>query len=166
VRGHGQQLAAYRTDGRVELPRIHQRLDEIGQQQHVRIERQNPLATGLPDSLVLGGGESHVLVVVVNAAAILELLQDIGGAIARGVVHHDDFLERVLLRQHRFEAAFDKAAAVVSDYRDRDEAVVRHEREPEDPYTPCVRYKLAEAEDTSSRQPDHTHRPASPTIFL
>jgi hypothetical protein len=36
----------------------------------------------------------------------------------------------VPLLQHRFEAALDEAAAVVSDDRDGDEVVLRHEQEP------------------------------------
>ena len=42
-------------------------------------------------------------------------------------------LIRILLRQHRFEAALDESAAVVGDDRDGDEVVVRHEQEPESP---------------------------------
>ena len=37
------------------------------------------------------------------------------------------------LLQHRFQAALDEAAAVVCDYRDRDEVVLSHEHEPENP---------------------------------
>ena len=48
-----------------------------------------------------------------------------------GVVDDDDFLVRILLGQHRFQASLDEAAAVVSNYRDGDEVVVRHEQEPE-----------------------------------
>ena len=60
------------------------------------------------------------------------------------------------LRQHRFQAALDKAAAVVSDYRDRDEVVLRHEREPENPYSIDIRIQpssLGPETTTSSLQP-------------
>ena len=72
-----------------------------------------------------------VLVVVVNLAAVFELFQDVDRAVGGGVVDDDDFFERVPLGQHRFQAAFDKAAAVVSNYRDGYEVVLRHEQEPE-----------------------------------
>ena len=42
-------------------------------------------------------------------------------------------LMRIPLRQHRFQAALDEAAAVVGHDRDGDEVVLRHEQEPESP---------------------------------
>ena len=127
VRRHGQQLAAHRADGGIELAGIHQRLDEIGQQQHVGIQRQHPIAARKLDGLVLRGREPDVLFVVIDLAAVFELFEDIDRAIGGSVIDDDDFLERVLLRQHRFQAPFDEPAAVVGNYRDRDEVVMRHE---------------------------------------
>ena len=51
------------------------------------------------DGLVLGGGESDILVVVVDPALILELLEDVDGTVGRRVVDDDDFQIRVLLFQ-------------------------------------------------------------------
>src|ERR1051326_2930880 len=106
-------------------------MNEIREQQHIRIQSQHPLPVGKLDGLILRRRESDVFLVVINAAAIFELFQDIDGAVSGGVVDDDDFFVRVTLLQHRFEAAFDKAAAVVSDYGDGYDVVVRHEKEPE-----------------------------------
>ena len=122
----------------VELAGVHQRLDEVRQQQDVRIQGQDPVAAGEPDGLVLRRGEADVLVVVEDLAAIFELLQDVDGAVGGGVVDDDDFLIRVPLGQHGFEAALDEAAAVVGHYRDGYEVVMRHEQEPESPE--CTTY--------------------------
>jgi len=46
VRRHGEQLAAHGADLGIELPGIEQGLDEVRQQEHVRVERQYPIAAG------------------------------------------------------------------------------------------------------------------------
>ena len=79
---------------RIELPGVHQRLDEIRQQQHVRIQRQHPLAAAHPDGLILRRREADVLLVVDHLAAVFELLQDVDRAVRGGVVDDDDFLVR------------------------------------------------------------------------
>src|SRR5580692_6617976 len=83
---NGEQFSANRANTRIELPGVHQSLYEIGQQQDVRIESQHPSAGSEPDSLVLRGGESNVLVVIDDLAAILELLQYVHSAIGGGIV--------------------------------------------------------------------------------
>ena len=88
---HGQQLAADRADVGIELSGIHQRLNEIGKQQHIGIEGKHPIAVGELDGLILRGGEPDVLLVVVDLAAILELFEDVDGAIGGGIVDNDDF---------------------------------------------------------------------------
>jgi hypothetical protein len=133
MRRHGEQLAAHRADARIELTGVHQRLDKVGQQQDVGIQRQHPIAVGELDGLVLRGGETDVFLVVVDAAAVFELFEDVDGAVGGGVVDNDDLLQPVLLLEHRFEATLDEAAAVVGDYRDGDKVVLRHEQEPERP---------------------------------
>ena len=65
------------------LPGVHQRLNEIRQQQHVRIQGQHPVAAGQRDGLVLRRGEADVLLVVDDLAAILELFQDVDRAVGR-----------------------------------------------------------------------------------
>src|SRR6185437_15483019 len=82
VRRHGQQLAADGADARIELAGIDERLDEVRQEQDVRVEGEDPIPTGKLDRLILGGGEAYVLVIVVDAAAILELLENIEGSVA------------------------------------------------------------------------------------
>ena len=133
MRRHGEQLAAHRADARIELAGVYQRLDEVGEQQDVGIQGQDPIAVGKLDGLVLGGREADVFLVLVDSAAVLELFQDVDGAVGRGIIDDNHFLQPVLLLEHRFQAALDKAAAVVSDYRDGDEVVLRHEREPARP---------------------------------
>jgi hypothetical protein len=133
VRRHGQQLPAHRPDIRIELPGIHQRLNEVWEQQHVRIQRQDPIAAGQPDGLVLRRREPVVVVVVINLAAILELFQDIDRPVRGRVVDNDNFLVRVSLGQNGFQAPFDKPAAVVCHDCDGYDVVVRHEQEPENP---------------------------------
>ena len=112
----GEQLSAHRADLGIHLPGVHQRLDEVGQQQDVGIERQNPLPLRQPDGLILRRRESQILVVVVDAAAVGELFQNVHGAVGRRIVDHHDFHVQILLFQNRFEATLDKSAAVVSDY--------------------------------------------------
>ena len=45
---------------RIDLPGVHQRLNEIRQQQHVGIQRQHPLAAGERDRLILRRREADV----------------------------------------------------------------------------------------------------------
>src|ERR1051325_4733035 len=78
------------------------------------------------------------IIVVDNASTdgttdIFELFEDVGGSVGRGVIDDDDFFLRILLREDRLEAAFDKTAAVVSHNRNGYEVVLQHELEPEDP---------------------------------
>ena len=133
MRGHGQQFPAYRSDPGIRLAGIHQRLNEVGQQQDVGIQRQHPVAARKLDGLVLRRRKTHVFLVVVHLAAALELFEDVDGAVGGGVIDNDDLFERIPLGEHRFEAALDEAAAVVRNYRDRDEVVLRHEPEPKRP---------------------------------
>ena len=113
------------------LPGIHQRLNEIRQQQHVRIQGQHPVAAGERDGLVLRGGEADVFLVVDDLAAVLELFQDIDGAVGRVVIDDDDFLVAVSLLEHRFQASLDESAAIVSYDGDGYEVAIGHELEPE-----------------------------------
>ena len=53
------------------LPGIHQRLNEIRQQQNVGIQGQHPLAAGERDGLILRGREADVFVVVVRPGSDL-----------------------------------------------------------------------------------------------
>ena len=73
------------------LAGIHQRLDEIGQQQNVGVERQNPAPFDRCDRLVLGRGETRFFVVVDDPAGVLELFEDVDCAVSGGVVDDDDF---------------------------------------------------------------------------
>ena len=91
-RGHGQQLAAHRADLGIDLAGVHQRLDEIGQQQNVRIQRQYPIAAGERDGLILRRREADVFRVVDNLAAIFELFQNVHRAVVGGVVDDNDLL--------------------------------------------------------------------------
>src|SRR5262249_28290663 len=94
--------------------------------------------------------------------------ENVHGAIGGRVVHHDDFLVRVSLGQHRFEAAFDETAAVKGHYRDRDEVALRHEREPETPNLLCIFYRTEwpwPYPTASSLQPNSKDRPARRTTF-
>ena len=77
---------------------FHHGLNEIRQQQYVRIESQHPGAGAGADGLILRGGESNVLVVIDDLAAILELLQYVHGAIGGGIIDDNDFLIGVALR--------------------------------------------------------------------
>ena len=97
VRRHGQQLPADGADARVELAGVHQGLDEVGEQQDVGIQGHHPVSVGEPDGLVLGGGEADIVVVVIDAAAVLELFQNVDGAVGGGIVHHDDLFVGVAL---------------------------------------------------------------------
>ncbi len=119
-RANGQQLAANGADLRIHLPGFHQRLDEILQQQDVRIQRQHPFAAAKPDGLVLRRREPDILIVVIDPAAVCELFQNIDGAVSRGVVDDDHFEVRILLFQDRFKAPLDESAAVVGHDRDGD----------------------------------------------
>ena len=65
---------------------------KFGQQQDVRVERQNPIAAGERDGLVLRRRETGVLVVVDDPAADLELLQNVDGAVGGRVIDDDDFV--------------------------------------------------------------------------
>ena len=56
--------------------RVHQRLNEIRQQQHVGIQRQNPLAAGERDGLILRGGETDVLFVVERSGSGLRTVPE------------------------------------------------------------------------------------------
>ena len=114
----GEQLAAHRADLRIDLAGIDQSLNEVRQQQHVRIQRQDPLGLGKSDRLILRRGEADVLVVIKDAAAIGEGLENIDGPVGGGVVDHDHVQVRVLLIEHRLQAALDEPAAVVGHYRD------------------------------------------------
>src|SRR5574340_72327 len=115
------------------MPRAHQPGNEIRQEQHVRIQGQDPIAAGERDGLVLGAGEADVLLVVDNAASRLVLPEDIDGAVGGGVVNHHDLEAGVLLGQHRIQALLDEPAAVVGDDGYRYEVVGRHEHEPDQP---------------------------------
>ena len=81
---------------RIELPGIHQRLNEIRQQQHVGIQRQHPIAAGQRDGLILRRREADVFVVVDDLAAVFELFQNVDGAVGGGIVDDDDFFRRYL----------------------------------------------------------------------
>src|SRR5262249_11246567 len=76
-RPNGEQFSAYRADLGVDLPCVHQGLDEVRQQQNVRVKCQHPLALRQGDGLVLSRREPHILVVVIDAAAVGELFQKI-----------------------------------------------------------------------------------------
>jgi len=128
---HRQQLAAHRADVRIEVARIHQRLNEIRQQQHIRVQGHHPVAVSQPHGLVLRGGEPGVFLVVDDLAAVFELFQDVDGAVGRGVVNDDNFPSRIPLFEHRFQASLDKTAAIISYDRDGYEVVMGHELEPE-----------------------------------
>src|SRR5271155_1650080 len=112
---HGEQLAADRADLGIELAGIHERLNEIRQQQNVRVQGKDPVAAGKPDRLILSSGEADVFLVVVDLSAVLELFQNVNGAVGGSVVHNDELFERVALLDYRFDAAFDDAAAIVGD---------------------------------------------------
>ena len=86
-----------------------------------RVRTQSPRRDG--DGLVLRGRETDILVVVNDLAAVVELFEDIDRAVSRSIVDDDDFLIRILLRQHGFQASLDKSAAIVGYDRDRYEVV-------------------------------------------
>ncbi len=81
---------------RIELAGVHQRLNEIRQQQDVGIQGEHPIAVREPDGLVLRRREADILLVVVDLAAVFELFQNVDGAVGGGIVDDDDLLERVL----------------------------------------------------------------------
>ncbi len=95
------------------MPGIHQRLDEVRQQQHVRIQRQHPLAAAHPDGLVLRRRKTDVLVVVNHPAAVHELLQDVHRAVGGGIIDDDDFLIGVTLGKNRLQASLNKSTAII-----------------------------------------------------
>jgi hypothetical protein len=76
--GHGEQFAAHRADFGIHLGGVDQHLDKIGQQQNVRIQREDPVAARECNCLVLRGGETDVFLVVDDLASIFELFQDSG----------------------------------------------------------------------------------------
>src|SRR5690242_2817405 len=123
---YGEQFPADGTDLGVELSGIHQRLNEIRQQQNIRIQSQYPIAVAGADGLVLRGGKSDVLVVVDNLTAVFELLQNVYGPVGRRVVDDDDFLVGIALHQDRFKASFDESTAVVGDDCDGNPIVTGH----------------------------------------
>ena len=107
--GVGQQeLAADRAGHRVHLRGHHQAVDEVRQQQHVRVEREHPISARERDRLVLRGGESDVLLVVDHDAAILEALENVASAVGGGIVDDDHLQRPVRLLQRRFQAAADE----------------------------------------------------------
>ena len=63
------------------------------------------------------------------------------------VVDDDDFLERIPLIEHRFQASLDEAAAIVSDDRDGYEVVMRHEQEPRIESPICEKYPTTRKTD-------------------
>ena len=120
--GVGQQeLAADRAGHRVHPRGHHQAVDEVRQQQHVRIEREHPISAREGDRLVLRGGESDVLLVVDHDAAILEALENVASAVSGGIVDDDHLQRPVSLLERRFQAAADEPPAVVRDHRYRDQ---------------------------------------------
>ena len=78
------------------------------------------------DGLVLRRGEADVFVVVVDPAAVRELLQDIDRAVGGGVVDDHHLQVPVLLLQYRFQAALDEAAAVIGNHCNRNEISKGH----------------------------------------
>ena len=78
--------------------------------------------------MILGGRETDIFFVVDNAAsfALFEGLEDVDRAIRGVVINNDDLLERIILIEDGFQAAFNKAATVVCDDRYRNEVATRH----------------------------------------
>ena len=128
-RRHGQQFAAHRADLGMDLAGVDQRLDEIGEQQHVRVQGEDPIAAGKRNSLVLGRREADVLLVVNDGAAIFKLLHDVRCAVSGIVIDDDDLLVGILLSNHRFQASPDESTTVVGHYRDGHKVVLGHENE-------------------------------------
>ena len=56
----GEQFAADGARVRIGSPGVHEHADEIGKQQDVGIEGQDPLRAAGADGLVLGLGKTHV----------------------------------------------------------------------------------------------------------
>ncbi len=112
-----EQLAADGAGFAVHAARQYQLLYEVLHQQDIRIQRQHPSPVRKSDGLVLRRRESNIFLVVVNAASIRELLQNIHGAVGRGVVDHYDFKLRICLLENRFQASPDESAAVIGDQR-------------------------------------------------
>src|SRR5215471_9950382 len=115
----GQQLSANRACLRIELAGLQQRLDEIRHKQHVWIERQNPLGLRQRDRLILRRGKTDIFAIVIDAASIGKLLQNVGGPVRGRVVDDDNLKILVFLLKHRLEAPLYESSAVKSDYRDR-----------------------------------------------
>ncbi len=114
-----QQFSANGPGLQIDGAGQHHFLNEVLEQQHVRIQRENPLGRGHRNGLILRRRKADVFLVVVDPARALELLQDVHRAVGRRIVDNDDFQIRILLLEHRFEAAPDEAAAVISDHRHR-----------------------------------------------
>ena len=127
-RGHGQQLSAHRADLGIDMTRIHQRLDDIGKQQHIRVESEHPIAARYPDRLILRRGESDVFAVVDYSAAIFKLLKYVYRAILRIVIDDDDLPVWIPLSQYGFQAPLYESTTVVGNYRDGHEVVLGHEK--------------------------------------
>src|ERR1700722_7948031 len=117
---NSEQFATYRADLGIDLSGIDQRLYEIRQQQDIGVECQHPLAAGEADGLVLCGGETDVFVVVMNLAALAELLEQIDSTVGRSIINDNDLEIRVLLFEHGFKAALNKSAAIVRHQGDGD----------------------------------------------
>ena len=112
----------------IEIPRRDQRFDETLKQQHVRIQGQNPFGGGKRDGLVLRGRKSNVFFVIDDSATVFEGLQDIDGPVRGVIVDNNNLLERIILIKDGFEAALDKAAAVIGNDRYRNEVATGHVR--------------------------------------
>ena len=94
-----------------------------GESLYYALEEKEILKT---DSLILRRGEAYIPIVVVNAAVVFELFENVDCSIGGGIVDNKDLNVGVLLRQHGFQAPFDKASAIVSHQGDGYKIVKGH----------------------------------------
>ena len=62
--------------------------DAVGLDNHVRVQTKHPRVAGLPDGLVLGGGEAAIVGVADERNTTGVALQHLQGCVLGGVVHH------------------------------------------------------------------------------
>ena len=79
IRAHHEEFAADGADAVVEAAGLEERLDEVGHQEDVGIEGEDPVAAREVDGLVLGGGEADVTVVENDGAALFVALRGCRG---------------------------------------------------------------------------------------